>query len=89
MAEKQQSAAEVLAEKQAPAFKDPERRETERERQIRESAAAQRADYVRALEEEHDMCKRAGKTDRLKAIDVELKRVKSVKDRSVEAKTEA
>lgn len=40
-----------------------------------EFAAARRADYVRALNEERDMCERAGKADRVKAIDAELERV--------------
>lgn len=38
-------------------------------------AAAQRADYVRALNEERDQCERAGKKERVKAIDAELARV--------------
>lgn len=46
------------------------------------SAAERRANYVAALEQERDMCDRVGKSDRVKAIDAELKRVQSVKDRS-------
>lgn len=45
------------------------------------SAAERRADYLRALAEERDMCERSGKADRVKAIDAEISRVKSVKDR--------
>lgn len=83
-----QSDAEKLAEKQAPATAAP-RSESEREKAIREAAANQRKDYLRALEEERDMCERAKKADRIKAIDAEIKRVKSVKDRAAEAKSEA
>ena len=48
----------------------------------REFAAARRADYVRALEEERDGCKRVGKAERVRAIEAELKRVRSVAGRS-------
>lgn len=44
-------------------------------------AAERRADYVRALNEEKEMCERDGKTDRVKAIDAELKRVQKVEGR--------
>lgn len=40
-----------------------------------EFAAARRADYVRALEQEREMLERAGKKDRVKAVDAELERV--------------
>lgn len=38
-------------------------------------AAERRADYVRALNEELDQCERAGKKDRVKAINAELSRL--------------
>ena len=41
------------------------------------SPAWRRADDMRALEEELDMCKRAGKTDRVKAIEAAIKAAKS------------
>lgn len=41
-----------------------------------EAAATQRADYVRALEEERHALKVQGKTDRVKQVDAELARVK-------------
>lgn len=41
------------------------------------SAAWRRADYLRALTEERHACTVHGKDDRLKAIDAEIKRVKS------------
>lgn len=41
------------------------------------SAAERRANYLAALDEELDMCQRAGKTDRVEAIKAEIKRVKS------------
>jgi hypothetical protein len=40
-----------------------------------DNAAANRSDYVRALKEEREACERAGKPDRVKAIDAELRRV--------------
>ena len=54
-----------------------------------EHAAERRADYVRALDEERDMCERQGKVDRVKAIDAELKRVKSAESRKAPAKDNA
>lgn len=45
------------------------------------SAAERRSDYMRALAEERDMCERSGKVDRVKAIDAEIARVKSIKGR--------
>lgn len=40
-----------------------------------EVAAERRADYVRALTEELDMCERAGKADRVAAIKAEIERI--------------
>lgn len=40
-----------------------------------EFAASRRADHVRALREERDMLERAGKKDRVKAVDAELARL--------------
>lgn len=45
------------------------------------SAAERRADYTRALKEELEMCKAAGKTERVKVIQAELKRAATVKGR--------
>jgi hypothetical protein len=53
------------------------------------SAAWRRADYMRALNEERDMCERSGKADRVKAIDAEISRFKSVKDRQTAPSDEA
>lgn len=52
-------------------------------------AAERRADYVRALTEERDMCDRGGKVDRVKAITAELKRVDKVSGRKAPAADEA
>jgi hypothetical protein len=41
------------------------------------TAPERRADYIRALEEELDHVTRVGKSDRAKAVQAELKRVKS------------
>jgi hypothetical protein len=38
-------------------------------------AAERRADYVRALTDELEQCRHAGKADRVKAIEAELDRV--------------
>lgn len=54
-----------------------------------ENAAERRKDYVRALEEELEMCKRSGKDSRVKDITAELKRVRSVKDRGTAGTDEA
>lgn len=48
-------------------------------------AADRRADYGRALKEEREGLQRAGKTDRVKQVDAELKRVQSVKGRTTDA----
>lgn len=52
------------------------------------SAAERRADYVRALNEELEMCKAAGKGERVKAITAEIKRAESVKGRRTPADAE-
>lgn len=48
-------------------------------------AAARRADYVRALQEERDGYARTGRTDRVAAVDAELARVTG----GVEGRSEA
>lgn len=47
-----------------------------------DQAAERRADYVRALKEEREGYLRAGKPERVKAVDAELERVTGVATRS-------
>ena len=50
-----------------------------------EFAAARRADYARALKEEREGLERAGKKDRVAAVDAELKRL-AAEAKSADAK---
>lgn len=56
---------------------------------IGRTAAAQRADYVRALEEERRGYEVRGLKDRIAQVDAELARVQKVKDRTTEPQQNA
>lgn len=53
------------------------------------SPAERRADYLRALAEERQQCLNAGKADRVKAIDAEIKRASKPVDRKAPDSDEA